>query len=165
MVKLIKDFKEQGSIKDLTPQEKEYYQTFLDTTYKDNIKASEFLLIKFPRWSIISGYYAMHDISKLHLAKTYNLKFSQPNMHAAVIQALRELVKKQDIIHLIEEAKEEYEEIILLHLSLLQAKNERAKTQYYTKETIKPEISIQKSSYFLEKIVKPFIKLIEQLLQ
>jgi len=164
MVKLIIDFRKQGTISDLVPQQKEYYESFLTTTYKDNVSASEFLLIKHPRWSIIAGYYAMHDISKLFLAKKYNLRFSQPEVHGAVIQALRELVKRKDILHLIEEADLEYMEIISLHIALGQGKDEREKTQYYTSETRKPEVEINKASYFLEKLVKPFLKLVENLL-
>ncbi|MBI2564594.1 hypothetical protein HYV79_01230 [Candidatus Woesearchaeota archaeon] len=165
MVKLLIDYKSQGSVVELTPQEKTYYEQFLQYTYQDNIQTAEFLLLKHPRWSIIAAYYAMHDISKLYLTKKFNLKFSNPEIHAAVIQALRELVKRNDILELIESAEEEYSEIILLHLTLLQGKKERAKTQYYTNETIKPEVAMQKASYFLEKLIKPYLKLVEKLLK
>jgi len=165
MVKTLENYKEQGSVRDLTPNEKEYYIPFLETTCKDNVRASEYLLIKFPRWSIIAGYYAMHDVSKLYLGKKYNLKFTQPQVHAAVIQALREFVKRKDIISLIEKAGQEYDQIISLHLALLQGKEEREKSQYYTSVSVKPEVSIRKSSYFLEKLVKAYIKLIEELMK
>ncbi|MFH1398483.1 MAG: hypothetical protein ABIG95_00025, partial [Candidatus Woesearchaeota archaeon] len=117
---------------------------------------------KFPRWSIISGYYAMHDVSKLFLAKQFNLKFSQPAVHGAVIQALRELVKRQDIICLIEEAREQFENIVLLHLSLKQGREEREKVQYYSEKTA--EVNPQKTYYFLDRLVKPYIMLIEKLI-
>lgn len=165
MVKNLEAFRQQGSIKDLIPQEKEYYLTFLRYTYLDNIKASDFLLIKYPRWSIISSYYAMHDISKLFLAEKFNLKFSSPEIHVAVIQALRELVKRKDIINLIEEADKEYSEIISLHLALLQGKKERAKTQYYSNELTEPKATLQKASFFLDKIAKPYLKIVEELLR
>ena len=165
MVKTINDYRNQGSVIDLTPQEKSYCEEFLKFTYRDNIVAAEFNLIKHPRWCITAGYYAMHDVSKLYLAKKFNLKFSNPEIHAAIIQALRELVKRKDILHLIENAEEEYSEIISLHLSLLLGKKERAKTQYYTNETINPEVAIQKASYFLEKIAKPYIKIVEELMK
>ena len=76
MVKSIEEYRELGTIKDLPPNEKEVYLSFLETTYKENLQASDFLLIKFPRWSIIAGYYAMHYVSKLYFAKKYNFKFS-----------------------------------------------------------------------------------------
>ena len=116
MVKAIQEYRNQGSITDLTPQERSYYESFLKFTYSDNIESAEFILLKHPRWSIIAGYYAMHDVSKLYLAKKFNLKFSNQEIHAAVIQALRELVKRKDILHLIENAEEEYTEITSLHL-------------------------------------------------
>ena len=165
MVKDIKHYRELGSIRDIAPNEKKSYISFLETVYKDDIDASEFLLIKYPRWSIISGYYAMRDSSKLLLAKKYNLKLSQPSVHAAVIQALRELVKRKEIISLIEKAEKEYEDIISLHLALLQGREEREKSQYYTSDNAKAEASMQKASYFLEKLVKPYIKLIKELLK
>jgi len=160
----LEEFKRQGTIKDLTPHEREHYISFLDTTYDDNVRASEFLLVKFPRWSIIAGYYAMHDISKLYLAKKHNFKCSQPNVHAGVIQALRELVKRKDILTLLEKAEKEYDQIISLHLALLQGKDEREKSQYYTSDSVKPSIALEKASYFLEKLVKPYLKLVKELI-
>jgi len=165
MVKSLDEFKTQGTIKELAPIEAEQYHSFLETTYKDNIAASEFLLLKFPRWSIISGYYAMHDISKLYLAKNFNLKFSKPEVHAAVIQALREFVKRKDILELIKKAEEEFNQIISLHLALLQGKEEREKSQYYISTSIKPKIGLEKASYFLTKLVEPYIKIIEELIK
>lgn len=163
MVKLLIDYRAQGSVRDITPQEKEYYERFLQYTYKDNMAAADFLLLKHPRWAIISSYYAMHDASKLFLAEKFNIKFSNPEIHSAVIQALRELVQRKDIVHLIETADEEYSEIITLHLALFRGKKERAKTQYYTPDTTSPEVSLQKASYFIEKLAMPFIKIVEQL--
>jgi hypothetical protein len=81
----LNDFREKGSVKDLLPNEREDYFKYLNFTYIDNLKASDFNILKFPRWSIISGYYAMHDIAKLFLGKKYNLKLSFPNVHAATI--------------------------------------------------------------------------------
>lgn len=164
MVKNLDAYRNQGTIVDLSTLEKDQYVDFLELTHQDNLKASEFLLIKFPRWSIIAGYYAMHDITKLFLAKKYNLKLSKPEVHAAAIQALREFVKRKDVINLLEKAEEEYDQIILLHLALLQAKDEREKTQYYIDKKLLP-VNMQKASYFLEKLVKPYLKLIKELMK
>ena len=165
MVKSIEDYRVKGTIKDIAPNEKQAYLTFLEETYNDNLNVSEFLLIKFPRWSIISGYYAMHDISKLLLAKRYNMKISKPETHTSVIVALRELIKRKEIISLIEKAEEEYIEIVSLHLSLLKGKEEREKSQYYTSSLIKPAVKIEKAAYFMEKLVKPYIKIIKNLMK
>ena len=59
MAKTLKDYKEQGTVRELAPNEKKLYTLFIEATYKDNLEASEFLLVKFPRWSIIAGYYAI----------------------------------------------------------------------------------------------------------
>lgn len=156
MVKTITYYKELGSIKELLPNEKEDYFTYLSSTYKDNTKASEYNLLKFPRWSIIAGYYAMHDIAKLFLGKNYNLKLTSPYVHAATIQSLRELVKKEDLIKYLEEAEKE---INSLHRTLYKGKEEREKTEYYSLD--RPEINLKRASYFLDNIVLHFIKIIE----
>lgn len=158
-------YRKLGAISDLPPNERAQYARFLKITYKDNLGASDFLLIKFPRWSIITGYYAMHDISKLYLAEKYNLKLSQPQVHSATIEALRELVKRKDILDLLEKAESEYNEIISLHLALLKGKEEREKSQYYISPLLNPSANIEKAPYFLEKLAKPYIKLIEELLK
>lgn len=157
----IEEYRQKGTIKDINPNEKQQYLNFLNDTYKDNVKASEFLLLKFPRWSIISGYYAMHDISKLFLGKNYNLKLNAPSVHVATIQALRELIKRTDILELMKQAEKEYDQIISLHLALLQGKDQREKSQYYTLQKV--ETTIQQASFFLEKIVKPYLQLLEEL--
>ena len=102
----------------------------------------------------------MHDISKLFLARKYNLKLGSPNVHAAVIQALREFVKRKDILSLLDKAEKEYDSIISLHLALLQGRDEREKSQYYTSEKVHAKISLEKASYFLENLVKPYTKLV-----
>lgn len=53
------------------------YIEFYTESYNDNFKHSESNLNSYPRWSIISGYYAMHDISKLLIAKVYHLKIER----------------------------------------------------------------------------------------
>ena len=64
-----------------------------------------------------------------------------------------------------EKAESEYDEIISLHLALLKGKEEREKSQYYNQISIKPSATIEKGSYFLEKLVKPYIKLIKELMK
>lgn len=43
----------------LLPLERENYILFHETAYKDDISHAEHNAVKFPRWSIISAYYAM----------------------------------------------------------------------------------------------------------
>lgn len=45
------------------------YINFFTVSYRDDLENCEYVKEKHPRWSIISGYYAMHDITKLFFAK------------------------------------------------------------------------------------------------
>ncbi|HIE41539.1 MAG TPA: hypothetical protein EYP80_02635 [Candidatus Aenigmarchaeota archaeon] len=66
------------------------YINFLENSYQDNLEHCKKNIGDFPRWSIISGYYAMHDITKLLLAKRFRLKIER-EIHATTIKVLREL--------------------------------------------------------------------------
>ncbi|MEK6934178.1 MAG: hypothetical protein AABW75_04870 [Nanoarchaeota archaeon] len=69
MVKINTLFKEK-KISRISEFELERYANFFESSYKDNLEHSKKNIPYFPRWSIISGYYAMHDIKKTmrHLA-------------------------------------------------------------------------------------------------
>src|SRR3989338_9928282 len=68
------------------------YINFFENSYKENLEHCKFCLEKFPRWSLISGYYAMHDITKLFLAKKFSIKVDF-NVHKTTIQILRKIIK------------------------------------------------------------------------
>lgn len=159
-MKNLDNFKKQGTVKELIPQERKQYEQFLLRTYQENFKVSKQLLSISSRWSIIAGYYAMHDISKLLLAKNFNLKISQPSAHVGVIQAIKELINKEEIIILLEKAESEIE---TLHGALIEARSEREKSQYYHASNSLKNIS-KKANNFHKLIVEPFIKLVESLL-
>lgn len=108
--------------------ELERYVTFFENSYKDNLKHSKANLTRFPRWAIISGYYAMHDITKLLLAKKFRIKVRY-EVHATTIKVLRELIKNEEILSLIEKG---YKEFMSLANDLNGARKERVKVQYYT---------------------------------
>ena len=86
-------FLKQGKISKIIETEMPRYVNFFDNTYKENLEHTKFNLEKFPRWSIISGYYAMHDLSKLFLADKFSIKV-ELNVHQTVIDILNELLKK-----------------------------------------------------------------------
>lgn len=159
----------------LAATEQESYIDFHRRAFEEDLKHAEKNLLEFPRWSIISGYYAMHDVTKLFLAKRYNIKLSSPEIHAKAIKALEEFVRddelKKKLMELLREANdmfysaERLKERILPVL-LRRGKQERAKHQYYTEDyTKKSAVDAKKGSYFLEKIVKPYIKLIKGLME
>lgn len=157
----------------LSDTEKEDYLKFFESTYKDNLETAVDNLKKHPRWSIIAGYYAMHDLAKLFLAKRYNLKIVD-RVHFATIIALSSILKENEqellkAIEMLKKAKEIFDENIVgikpaeLVFYLRKGKSEREKAQYYHPKIDLKEVSI-KASYFLNYIAIPFIKLIEKLM-
>ncbi|MCL6500804.1 MAG: hypothetical protein K6T16_02095 [Candidatus Pacearchaeota archaeon] len=156
----------------LSDTEKENYLKFFDSTYKDNLDTAIDNLKKHPRWSIIAGYYAMHDLTKLFLAKRYNLKIVD-RVHFATIIALSNILRENEqqiseAITLLKKAKEIFDKNIIgikpaeLVFYLRKGKSEREKVQYYHPKMDLKEIS-EKASYFLNYIAIPFVKLIEKL--
>ena len=108
------------------------YTNFFESSYKDNLEHSKFNLDIFPRWSIISGYYSMHDITKLYLGKIHNIKISGFNVHKQVIDSLKDVLKLDDkkLIELLENAENEIKGLGIEDIPylLMEGKKERAKT-------------------------------------
>lgn len=166
------DFVSEGIIQTLPEAEYKDYIGFHEDSYKEDLKVADKLIATSPRWVIISGYYGMHDITKLYLAKNHSLKISGKHIHAAVIVALRKVLENKEVrekaLKLLDEAQKIYdvfqshrkEKIIPSILS--RSKEERGKAQYYSG---KPEkIMIDKAMRFIEQIVKPYIELIEKMM-
>lgn len=157
----------------LPATEKENYLDFHETAFKEDLKHAEEIILKFPRWSIISGYYGMHDITKLFLGKRFNIKITSPEIHKKTVDALEHFIRdeklKRGLLDLLKKAKEAYFNAERLKEKVLPAllkrgKQERGKAQYYTEDyTKKSQANSQKAVYFLGTIVKPYIKLIEGL--
>jgi hypothetical protein len=160
----------QGIIRLLETVEKEKYILFHKTAYEDDIKVAEMLLTSSFRWAIIAGYYAMHDITKLYLAKHHNLKISEKGVHLAAVVALRYVLsdneQKKKVLLLLAEAKKTYdifstplkEKVIPAILN--KGKEEREKTQYYSEE----KINLEKSLEFQEKIVRPYVDIMKKMI-
>ena len=70
------DFLRMGVIRRLPEVEREKYLSFHERLWKEDFRTCRLLINKSPRWSIISGYYAMHDLAKYLLAKKFNIKIS-----------------------------------------------------------------------------------------
>ena len=84
MVKIEVLYRE-GKVSKIKETELQRYIEFFTESYKDNLNHAEYTLESHPRWSIISGYYAMHDISKLLIAKIYRLKINS-EVHSTTIK-------------------------------------------------------------------------------
>ncbi|MDA3855903.1 MAG: hypothetical protein PF569_06575 [Candidatus Woesearchaeota archaeon] len=152
---------EEGKLSRIGDLELERYINFFNSSYGDNLKHSEFNKNEFPRWAIISGYYAMHDISKLLIVKTYGLKV-EFEVHSTTIKVLNEILKDKEIFALIDQA---YFEFKYLANDLFDAKNERVKTQYFTGSEFMHDEYKKKAENFIKEIVNPFIEKINILLE
>ncbi len=151
----------EGKVSKIKETELARYTEFFSESYKDNLSHAESNIETYPRWAIISGYYAMHDIAKLLIAKIYRLKIER-EVHATTIKALRELIRDDETIKLLEEGYEEFQE---LGDELADAKKERVKVQYYTGSRFLKEKYKEKSITFFNETVKTFIKKILKLLE
>lgn len=159
MVKIEVLLKE-GKISKINELELERYTNFFEKSYNDNLEHSKSNILLFPRWSIISGYYAMHDITKLLLAKKFRIKV-ELEVHTTTIKALNELIKNKEILSLI---KEGYKEFLSLANDLAEAKKDRVKVQYYTGTDFMKEQYNKRANEFLKEIVEPYLKKIKELL-
>ena len=157
----------------LPATEKENYLVFHRAAFEEDQKHAEKNLLDFPRWSIISGYYCMHNVTKLFLAEKFNVKISSPEIHAKTIEALEHFIKndelKKKLLDLLKDAKDIYYSVERLKEKTLPAmlrrgKQERGKAQYYSEDyTKETRANSQKAAYFLEKIVDPYLKLVNGL--
>jgi uncharacterized protein (UPF0332 family) len=158
---------QEGVTSKLVETEKADYTGFFRTTYKDNLAAAGDNLIKHPRWCIIAGYYAMHDITKLFLADKYGLKINK-RTHTATIIALREVLKEKEtmdeLLEMLKEADRIFREVNLVKY-LEKGRSEREKAQYYTNERLDFRTLHKKASYFVAEIVEPFMKIMEGLVK
>jgi len=148
--------------------ERNIWLRFHEFAYKDDLELSEKARDTNPRWSIISGYYAMHDIAKLYLGKVHNIKISGENVHKQTVDCLKlvlndkEEVKK--VVELLKDAEEEIKEIGAEQIPylLISGKKERGKAQYYSPNVLSDNKEYaKKAKWFNDSIVKIFIKIME----
>jgi len=160
MVKIDTLFKK-GRISRITDLEIERYVNFFNSTFRDNLAHSEKIISDFPRWSIISGYYAMHDAAKLLFAKKFRLKVDF-KVHKTTIELLRELIKNIEIPELLEKG---YKNFINLANDLEEAEKNRTKAQYYTGTKFLREEYRKLAGEFHKSVVLPYIRKIMEILR
>lgn len=151
----------EGKISRIPEIELERYVNFFKISYIDNIEHAKYIKDKFPRWTIISGYYAMHDSTKLLIAKIYGLKIDF-EVHSTTIKVLHELLKDKNLTHLLEEG---YNEFIYLANDLAEAKKERVKTQYYTGSSYSKDKFKEKAEEFLTTVVDVYLLKINEIIK
>ena len=166
--------KENGTIRQLAEIEKQAYIEFHKNNYLEDKDVSIKLIETSPKWAIVAGYYAMHNITKLFLAKNYSLRISGKFVHAATIESLKYYLNEKAVLDklmaLLETAKEKYNSLNLdinteeiMPAILKEAKKERTKAQYYTHRISVSNITRQEAESFYRDVVKPFIEIMEVL--
>ena len=158
-------------MRQLNEIEREIWINFHNFAYRDDLELCKKITKQYPRWSIISGYYAMHDITKFYLGKMHNIKISGLNIHKQTIDCLKEVLKDNEnakkIFSLLEIAEDKIEEIGLEDVPYLLkiGKKERGKVQYYSKKVFSDNKEyIEQAEKFVKEVVNVFIKIMEALL-
>ncbi|MBI2136489.1 hypothetical protein HYU06_05445 [Candidatus Woesearchaeota archaeon] len=164
-------FEKTWDIMDIT--EKDIYVKWHDYAYQDDLESAEYLVEKHPRNAIVLGYYSMHNISKKYLGDVFSIKIPQDDTHSLTLKALKEKISKEAtrkrVIELMKKAQEEYEVFSkpkpeLLSALLRHGRSERASHSYYqSKQDAEKRTGSDKAKEFINTIVKPFIKIMNEL--
>lgn len=158
---IIEDYLKKGIIKKIVETEIPRYINFFNNSHKENLEHCKFNIEKFPRWSIISGYYAMHDLTKLFLVKKFNIKIDS-KVHKITLKIMEEITKDKEILTLL---KIGYNEFTQMAADLTEAREERQRAQYYTGTEFMKEKYKEKASVFLQNTVTPYLNKLTNLLQ
>ena len=161
-----------GLITELSKVEKRKYESYHKDNYNEDYNLCVKITSQSSKWSIIIGYYAMHNQTKLFLAK-FGLKISDKAAHTATLIALRKIIQddkiKKKVIELLEKAQQTYDvlntpfkEKVIGNL-LSKSLEERKKAQYYSQDTNK--IALLNAMSFQENILKPYIEIINKLIE
>ncbi len=161
-----------GIIKPLSTIEKRKYEKYHLENYQEDQKVCLKLTNESPKWSIISGYYSMHNITKLFLAK-FNIKIGHESAHTATLFALKKVIQDEKVkakaIDLLKKAEQTYEilnsylkEKILANM-LSASMGKRSEAQYYSEEG--KQIQLLNALSFQEDIIKPYIEIMEKLIK
>jgi len=158
-------------IMDIT--EKEVYVKWHDYAYQDDLESAKSLIEKHPRNAIVLGYYSMHNIAKKYLGDVFSIKIPKDDTHSSTLKALKEKISnpvtRKRIIELMKQAQEEYELFSkpkpeLLSALLRHGKSERSSHSYYqSKQEAEKRAGSDKARDFIENIVEPFIKIMNEL--
>jgi len=138
--------------------EKEDYIKRHEIFWKEDLEVAEKLTEMSPRWSLVAGYYAMHDFAKLFLAKKFDIKISGAFVHIATVEALRKFVEEE----IANKMYKAFEDVSVLPEFLEFARRERSKSQYYSKKF--SEVDKVFVQNFIQEIVKPFIEKLRSML-
>ncbi|OPY30695.1 MAG: hypothetical protein A4E28_00172 [Methanocella sp. PtaU1.Bin125] len=158
----IEDLIRDEKVSRISEFEKPRYPNFYDLTFRDDLRVCELLASEHPRWSIISGYYAMHEATKLFLAKNFGYKVLDKDVHSTTINLLSIVLREshEDIVELFESGYGEYKALVG---ELYGAREERRKAQYYTGTDFTRALFFKKAQQFHDQKVVPYIEKISLL--
>ena len=143
-----------GRISRIIETEKGRYVNFFSNSWKENLAHSKDSIKKYPRWSMISGYYAMHDLAKLFLADKFSIRIDK-KVHESTIIVLKELIKDKQVSEMLNLG---YNELIRMMDDLVIAKRKRTKAQYYTGTEFMKNKYREEAKEFVLQTVTPFIE-------
>lgn len=130
----------------LDKKEKQKYLDYYECAYKEDMEALKRVLFISPRWTVIIGYCAMHNIVRYYSGKEHNINVMPPSLHrksADMIKIkIKDKAKKRKLLNLFKRAER-------IHKGFGN-EIELAK---------KDKTAIE----FSEEIVKPFVSLMENL--
>lgn len=147
---------------------KERYVNWHKNNALIDLKDAENIISISPKWSIIAGYYAIHNATKYYLGNVHNKEIKQPGAHKDAFLLLKKALMTQpaynEVNVLIKKAEEEYEILIgadaeSIYRQYERGKNQRENQQYYQTNFLK----VEDAKDFLENTVKPFLKIILEL--
>ncbi len=158
---IIEDLIKKGIVKKIVETEIPRYTNFFTNSYNENLEHCIAVLKTFPRWSIISGYYAMHDITKLFLAKKFQIKIDS-KVHKTAIVIMEGITKDKELLELL---KTGYEEFTKMAADLTDARNRRQKAQYYTGSEFMKEKYKEEAEAFLNDVVTAYLNKISTMIK
>lgn len=152
----------------LTQNDKKDYENWHENRYNKDLILSEELVKRDENWSIIIGYYSMHNITKLFLTKYNIYLYGGEHIHDRCIEELEKISIKEekylkDQLFLLKQAKDTSEKLLEKPKDwpgiLETAKNERTTANYYKQR------DIIGANEFLERYVKPYIDTIKKMIK
>ena len=103
----------------------------------------------------------MHDITKLFLAKKFQIKIDA-KVHKTAIKIMEEITKDKELLKLL---KTGYEEFTKMAADLTEARNKRQKAQYYTCSEFMKEKYKEEAEIFLNGVVNPYLNKINSMIK
>ncbi len=154
----------------LAHYDREAYLLFHRIAYKDDLATSQELLSRRPRWSIITGYYAMHNLAKLYLGAEHGIKITGEHVHESVVKeldkALLHTSERKRLLDLLTTADVAFKglqqprEVAEL---LERGRRGRSAANYYLREGSTAIVQADQAKQFQDRVVKVFVAIMERM--